>query len=96
MKNGVLLIILNDDEVEDATSLSEEDKDKMLVMIEMDIQELKINEQCTECVHIQLYQNKEKLEAKYSTRFICHLFSSRTNSEYQLCDVYVIHDLCPS
>jgi len=30
---------LNDDETKDATSLNKEDKDKMLVMIEKDIQD---------------------------------------------------------
>jgi hypothetical protein len=38
---GVLLIVLSDNKIKDATSLSKKDKDKMLVMIEMDIQELK-------------------------------------------------------
>jgi hypothetical protein len=55
LENGVILIILNDDETEDATSLSEENKDEMLVMIERDIQESKKNERFAECVHIQLY-----------------------------------------
>lgn len=40
-KNGALLIILNDDDAKDATSLSEEDKDEMLVVTKRDIQELK-------------------------------------------------------
>jgi hypothetical protein len=39
LKIGTLLIILNDDETKDATSLNKEDKDKMLVMIEKDIQD---------------------------------------------------------
>ncbi len=55
LKNDVILIVLNNDEIEDATSLSEEDNTEMLVMTKRDIQELKINEQCIECVHIQLY-----------------------------------------
>jgi 3-deoxy-D-manno-octulosonic-acid transferase len=41
LKNGALLIVLNNDETEDATSLSEEDKDKMLVVTKRDIKELK-------------------------------------------------------
>jgi hypothetical protein len=40
-KNGVLLIVFNDDKVEDATSLSKKNKDKMLVVIKRDIQKLK-------------------------------------------------------
>jgi hypothetical protein len=32
LKNGVLLIVLNDEETRDATSLREEDKDEMLVV----------------------------------------------------------------
>ncbi len=32
MKNGILLIVLSDKEVEDATSLCEEDKDEMLIV----------------------------------------------------------------
>jgi hypothetical protein len=41
LKNGVFLIVLNDEETTDATSLREEDKDEMLVVTEKDIQELK-------------------------------------------------------
>jgi hypothetical protein len=41
LKNGVLLIVLNNNKVEDATSFSKEDNNEMLVMIERDIQELK-------------------------------------------------------
>jgi hypothetical protein len=55
LKNGVILIVLNNDEIEDATSLSEEDNTEMLVMTKRDIQALKIDEQCIKCVHIQLY-----------------------------------------
>jgi hypothetical protein len=40
-KNGVMLIVLNDNETEDATSLSKKDKDEMLIMTKKDIQELK-------------------------------------------------------
>jgi hypothetical protein len=32
LKNGLLLIVLSDKEVHDATSLSEEDKDEMLIV----------------------------------------------------------------
>jgi hypothetical protein len=41
LKNGVFLIFLNDKEAKDATSLREEDKDEMLIIIERDIQEFK-------------------------------------------------------
>jgi hypothetical protein len=41
LKSGALLIILNDNERKDATSLNKEKKDKMLVMTERDIQDLK-------------------------------------------------------
>ncbi len=41
LKNGVLLIFLNNKEAKDATSLREEDKDEMLVITERDIQEFK-------------------------------------------------------
>ncbi len=41
MKNGLLLIDLSDEEVEDATSLNEENEDKMLVVTEKDIQKFK-------------------------------------------------------
>jgi hypothetical protein len=41
LKNGVILIVLSNNEAKDATSLSEEDKDEMLVVIEKDIQEFK-------------------------------------------------------
>jgi hypothetical protein len=41
LTNGVLLIVLNDKKVEDATSSSEENKYKMLIMIKRDIQEFK-------------------------------------------------------
>jgi hypothetical protein len=41
LENGVILIVLSNDETKDATSLSEENKDEMLVMIERDIQEFK-------------------------------------------------------
>jgi len=41
LKNDALLIVLNDDETKDATSLSEEDKDEILVVTKRDIQELK-------------------------------------------------------
>jgi hypothetical protein len=34
LKNGVLLIILKDEEVEDVTSLSIEDEDEMPIVIE--------------------------------------------------------------
>jgi len=34
LKNGVLLIVLNDNEIEDATSLSKENKDEILVVAE--------------------------------------------------------------
>jgi hypothetical protein len=37
LKNGVLLIVLSNEEVKDATFLSKEDRDKMLVIIERDI-----------------------------------------------------------
>jgi hypothetical protein len=55
LENGIILIVLNDDEIEDATSLNEENKDEILVMIEKDIQESKKNERFIECVHIQVY-----------------------------------------
>jgi hypothetical protein len=41
LKNGLLLIDLSDEEVEDATSLNEENEDKMLVVTEKDIQKFK-------------------------------------------------------
>jgi hypothetical protein len=44
LTNGVFLIILNNKEIEDATSFSEEDKDKMPIVIERDIQEFKDTE----------------------------------------------------
>jgi hypothetical protein len=37
LRNGVFLIILNDEEIEDATSFNEEDKDEMLVVRKRDI-----------------------------------------------------------
>ncbi len=44
LKNGALLIVLNDDETKDATSLSEKNKDEMLVVTKRDIKELKYRE----------------------------------------------------
>lgn len=41
LTNGVLLIVLSNKEVEDATSSSEENKYEMVVMIKRDIQEFK-------------------------------------------------------
>jgi hypothetical protein len=41
LKNGALLIVLSDDKAKDVTSLSEEDRDKMLVVTKRNIQELK-------------------------------------------------------
>jgi hypothetical protein len=41
LTNGVLLIILSNKKMEDATSFSEENKDKMPVVIEKDMQEFK-------------------------------------------------------
>jgi hypothetical protein len=38
LANGVFLIVLNDEETEDATSCNEEDKDEMPIVIERDIQ----------------------------------------------------------
>ncbi len=55
LKNGVLLIVLNNEEVKDATSLSIEDEDEMVVVVEMTFKSLKIDKWCTECVHIQFY-----------------------------------------
>jgi hypothetical protein len=39
--NGVLLIVLSNEEVENATSSNEEDKYEMLVITKRDIQEFK-------------------------------------------------------
>jgi uncharacterized protein (UPF0254 family) len=41
MTNGVVLIVLNDEKIEDATSYSEKKEDKMAVMIERGIQKFK-------------------------------------------------------
>jgi hypothetical protein len=41
LKNGVLLIVLSDEETKDATSFSEKGKDEMLVVVEKDIKEFK-------------------------------------------------------
>ncbi len=41
LKNGVLLIVLRDEEAEDAISFSEENENKMSVVIEKEIQEFK-------------------------------------------------------
>jgi hypothetical protein len=41
LKNGLLLIDLSDEEVEDATSINKENEDKMLVVTEKDIQKFK-------------------------------------------------------
>lgn len=41
MTNGVVLNVLGDEEIEDARSFSEKDEEKILVMIERDIQEFK-------------------------------------------------------
>jgi hypothetical protein len=41
LKNGVFLIVSSDKEAKDATSFCEEDKDKMPIVIEKDIQEFK-------------------------------------------------------
>jgi hypothetical protein len=43
LKNGVLLIVLNNEEVKDATSLSIEDEDEMVVVVEMTFKSLKID-----------------------------------------------------
>ncbi len=55
LKNGVLLIVLNSEEVKDTTSLSIEDEDEMVVVVERTSKSLKIDERCIECVHIQFY-----------------------------------------
>ncbi len=41
MTDGVVLIVLNDKGIEDVTSYSEEEEDKMPIMIERDIQKFK-------------------------------------------------------
>ncbi len=41
LKNGVFLIVLSDEEAKDATSLSGEDEDEMLVVTKKNIQEFK-------------------------------------------------------
>jgi hypothetical protein len=41
LKNGVFLNVLSNKEIEDATSLSEEDEDEMLIVTKKDIQEFK-------------------------------------------------------
>jgi hypothetical protein len=41
MTNGVVLIVLNDKGIEDVTSYSEEEEDKMPIMTNMDIQKFK-------------------------------------------------------
>jgi hypothetical protein len=41
LENGVLLIVLRDEEVEDALSFSEEKKDEIPIVIEKDIQKFK-------------------------------------------------------
>jgi hypothetical protein len=41
LKNGVLLIFSSNKEIEDATSLSEEDEEEMPIVVEKDIQEFK-------------------------------------------------------
>jgi hypothetical protein len=41
LKNGVILIVLSNNKAKDATSLSEEDKDEMLVVTKKNIQEFK-------------------------------------------------------
>jgi hypothetical protein len=41
MTNGVVSNVLGDEEIEDARSFNEKDEEKILVMIERDIQEFK-------------------------------------------------------
>jgi hypothetical protein len=41
LKNGVLLIVLRDNETNNAISFSEENEDEMLIIIEREIQEFK-------------------------------------------------------
>jgi hypothetical protein len=41
LTNGVLLIVLSNEEIEDVISFSEEDEDKMPIMTKKDIQEFK-------------------------------------------------------
>jgi len=41
LKNGALIIALSNNEAKDATSLSKEDEDKMLVIVDRDIQQFK-------------------------------------------------------
>jgi hypothetical protein len=57
LTNGVLLIILSNEETHDATSFSEKNEALMLVVIEKDIEKfIKTHEQFTESIHIQVYQ----------------------------------------
>jgi hypothetical protein len=41
LKNGVVLIVLSDEETKDATSFSEKDEDEMPIVTKRDIQEYK-------------------------------------------------------